>query len=125
LFEFYKRELTFDPELIKNAFADAAVSVHFLFLTPAPDVVQGVRLEEQSDDVYAAFREIARASGGFVESSANPAMLMKSAVEASESYYLIYYSPQKYVRDGTFREIKVRVKNSDLRLVHRLGYFAR
>ena len=125
LFEFYKRELTFDPELIKKAFADAAVSTHFLFLTPAPEFIAGVRLEEQSDDVYAAFREVARASGGFIESSANPALLMKSAVEASENYYLIYYSPQKYVRDGAFREIKVRVKEANLRLVHRLGYFAR
>jgi hypothetical protein len=125
LFEFYKRELTFNPDLIKKSFADAAVSVHFLFLTPAPEIVTGVRLEEHSDDVYAAFREIARASGGFVESSENPALLMKSAVESSESYYLIYYSPKNYIRDGMFKEIKVRVKNSDFRLVHRLGYFAR
>jgi len=125
LFEFYKRELTFDPELIKKSFADAAVSMHFLFLTTPPEFIAGVRLEEQSDDIYAAFREIARASGGFMESSANPVVLMKSAVEASENYYLIYYSPQKYTRDGAFREIKVRVKNADLRLVHRLGYFAR
>jgi hypothetical protein len=125
LFEFYRRELTFDPELIKKAFADAAVSIHFLFLTPPAEVIPGVRLEEQSDDIYSAFREVARASGGFIESSANPSRLMKNAVEASENYYLIYYSPQNYVRDGAFREIKVRVKDAALRLVHRLGYFAR
>jgi hypothetical protein len=125
LFEFYRRELTFDPELIKNAFADAAVSIHFLFVSPPPEFIAGVRLDERSDDVYAAFREVARASGGFIESSANPAFLMKSAIEASENYYLIYYSPQRYVRDGEFKAIKVRVKDGDFRLVHRLGYYAR
>lgn len=125
LFEFYKRELTFDPEIIKRAFADSAVSVHFLFLTPPPADIPGVRLEEQSDDIYSVFREIARASGGFVESSASPLELMRSAVEAADNYYLIYYSPEKYVRDGKFKDIKVRVRDPELRLVHRLGYFAR
>jgi hypothetical protein len=32
---------------------------------------------------------------------------------------------QKFVKDGNFKEIKVRVKNHDSRVVHRLGYFAR
>jgi len=49
---------------------------------------------------------------------------MKSAVEASENYYLLYYSPRPYVKDGKFREISVRVKNKDYRVVHRLGYYA-
>jgi hypothetical protein len=125
LFEFYRREFTFDAELIKRAFADSLISSHFLFITPPPELIAGVRLEEQSDDVYATFKAIARASGGFIENSANPAYLMKNAVEASENYYLIYYSPQKFVKDGSFKEIKVKVKNHDYRVVYRLGYFAR
>jgi len=31
----------------------------------------------------------------------------------------------KYQSDGQFREIKVRVKDKNYRVVHRLGYFAR
>ncbi len=125
LFEFYKRELTFDPEIMRKAFADSAVSIHFLFLTLPPEDVPGIRLDEESDDVYSVFREISRASGGFIESSANPLRLMRSAIEAADNYYLIYYSPQKYVRDGSFKEIRVRVRDPGLRLVHRLGYYAR
>jgi hypothetical protein len=125
IFDFYRRELTFDPKLIQRAFADAAVSSHFLFISSPPETVPGIQLEEQSDDVYSAFREISHASGGFLESSANPAELMRKAVEVSESYYLLYYSPQKYVRDGKFKEIKVRLKAPGLRAVYRLGYFAR
>ncbi|MEW5902403.1 MAG: hypothetical protein AB1715_13140, partial [Acidobacteriota bacterium] len=125
LFDFYRRELTFDPEAIKRAFADSSVSCHFLYLSPPPEVITGIRLQEQSEDIYSAFREIARASGGFTESSANPTYLMKNAVEASENYYLLYYSPQSYVKDGKFKEIQVRVKKPDCRVVYRLGYFAR
>jgi hypothetical protein len=125
LFDFYQRELNFDPETIKQAFADSAISCHFLFITPPPEIIAGVRLQEQSEDIYAVFKEIALASGGFMESSANPTYLMKNAVEASENYYLLYYSPGKYVHDGKFKEIKVKLKNPDYRLVYRLGYFAR
>jgi hypothetical protein len=125
LFEFYRREFTFSPELIRRAFADSLISSHFLFITPPAEVMEGVRLQEQSNDVYAAFKEIARASGGFIEDSANPAFLMKNAVAAAENYYLLYYSPRTFLRDGKFKEIRVRVKNSDYRAVYRQGYFAR
>jgi len=50
---------------------------------------------------------------------------MRSAVEASENYYLLYYTPQSTARDGKFREIRVRVKDRNVRVVHRVGYFAR
>jgi hypothetical protein len=125
LFDFYRRELNFDPEVVKQAFADSSVACHFLYLAPPPEVVVGIRMQEQSEDIYSAFKEIARASGGFTDSSANPTYLLKNAVAASENYYLLYYSPQNYVRDGKFKEIKVRVKEPDCRVVHRLGYFAR
>jgi hypothetical protein len=50
--------------------------------------------------------------------------LMKAAVEASESYYLLYYIPRPYAKDGKFKGITVRVKRPDVRFVHRAGYFA-
>jgi VWFA-related protein len=124
LFEFYKRETPFDVNLIKKASADSSVAIHFLLISDPPKSTEGVRFEEQSEDIYSAFSQMAEATGGFTESSANPVYLMKSAVEASENYYLLYYSPRPYVKDGKFREISVRIKNKDYRVVHRLGYYA-
>ena len=54
----------------------------------------------------------------------NPDFLMRKAVEASENYYLLYYSPSEYKSDGKFREIKVRVKRQGHQVSHRAGYFA-
>jgi VWFA-related protein len=124
LFEFYKRETPFDVNLIKKASADSSVAIHFLLISDPPKSTEGVRFEEQSEDIYSAFSQMAEATGGFTESSANPVYLMKSAVEASENYYLLYYTPRPYIKDGKFREIAVKVKNSDYRVVHRVGYYA-
>ena len=125
LFDFYHRQITFDVDEIKKAFADSSISSHFLFISsPKKDII-GVKQEESSDDIFNAFYQIASSAGGFIDSSANPAGLMRSAVEASENYYLLYYTPQSTARDGKFREIKVRVKDKKVRVVHRVGYFAR
>ncbi len=125
LFEFYRKEYAFNPDQIMKAFSDSSLSCHFLFLTPPSKSIPGIRFEEQSDDIFSTFRQIARAGGGFIDGSSNPVQLMHSAVEASENYYLLYYSPQKYVKDGNFKDISVRVKNPGYKVVHRLGYFAR
>jgi len=90
-------------------------------------------MQEQSEDIYSAFREIALSTGGFMESSANPIYLFNRAVEASKNYYLlyyspsnylVYYSPSNYLEDGKFNKITVRVKGKKYRVVHRSGYFA-
>ena len=119
-----RRDISFDVERVKQVYADSSISIHFLFLTPAIEHVQGVYFQERSEDIYGAFREMADATGGFVDSSANPASSFKRAVDASENYYLLYYSPHKYTKDGRFKEIKVRVKERDYKVVHRMGYFS-
>ena len=65
---------------------------------------------------------MALATGGFVETSANAAFLMKNAVESSENYYLLYYTPRPYKKDEKFHKIVVKVKDKDCRVTHRLGY---
>ncbi len=119
-----RRDITFDVDLVKQAYADSSISIHFLFLTPAIKYAHGVHFQERSEDVYGAFREIATATGGFFESSANPTSCFKRAIDASENYYLLYYSPRKYEKDGRFRKIKVRVKEKDYKVIHRMGYIA-
>jgi len=124
LFEIFKRNVSFDVDLVKQAYADASISIHFLFITTPAEHIHGVYFQEQSEDIYSAFKEMARATGGFFESSANTEALFKQAVEASENYYLLYYPPQNYKGDRKFKEIKVRVKNEKYKVIHRLGYFA-
>jgi len=124
VFEFYRREVPFDVNLVKKSYADSSVGIHFLLISEPPPRIEGVQLQEQSEDIFSAFSEMALATGGYAESSGNPVYLMKRAVEASENFYLLYYTPHPYLKDGKFREIVVKVKDRDYRIVHRLGYFA-
>ncbi|MFO7979598.1 MAG: hypothetical protein R6V00_02050 [Candidatus Aminicenantes bacterium] len=122
--DFYRREITFDVEKVKQIYADRSISIHFLFMSSHKDIVPGVIFQERSEDVFSAFREMADATGGYIESSMRADLLMKNAVEASRQYYLIYYSPESYVRDGKFKEIEVEIPEKNYRIVHRKGYIS-
>jgi hypothetical protein len=124
MIDFYRREIPIDTELIKQTYADCSISIHFLYITMPPEHHYGVQMEDHSEDIFAAFREMAVATGGYIDSSARADFLFKSAVEASENYYLLYYSPSRYMNDGQFKEIQVKVKNKKYRIFHRAGYFA-
>ena len=106
------------------AYSDASTSIHFLFISEKPVEMEGVRMEEHSEDIYSAFREMAMATGGLVISSRNPAYAFQQALDASENYYLLYYRPKDYAADGKFREIQVRVKGKKYKVTHRSGYFS-
>ena len=122
--DFFTRDIAFDVDLIKKAYADASVAIHFLFFSKPAELTYGIRMEEESNDIYGAFKQMAQATGGFVDSSANPEYLFKQAVNAAESYYLLYYSPKNYVVDGKFKSIEIKVKGDKYRITHRVGYYA-
>jgi len=132
-FQFFTREVRFDIDAIKRAYSDSSITIHFLYVTktPATDIAitspnrTNLEMAEQSEDVYSAFREIAGATGGISDSSANAAASFERALGASENYYLIYYKPKDYKADGGFRELKVKVKGGDYRITHRAGYIAK
>lgn len=125
LFQSFKREVSFDVDKVKKAYADASTSIQFMFFTKPAEHIPGLRFEEHSEDIYSAFREMSAATGGITESSSNPSSLFKRAVESSENYYLLYYTPKDAERDWKFRKIEVKVKNRSYRILHRSGYFAR
>ena len=127
--DYSTRYLTFNVDKVKQVFSDSSISIHFLFITKAPSLgfmadVSDMRWREASEDVFSAFIEMARATGGTTDSSANPDYLFKKAVEASENYYLVYYSPRNYTSDGEFKEIKVKIKEKKYKVTYRQGYFA-
>jgi VWFA-related protein len=126
------RPLDFNAKEIEKLFADASMTVNFIFLTNSStgtmditDVRPGDRhLMDLSPSLYGAFRDMSRASGGTTEVSANAMASLKKTVAASENYYLLYYSPAEYKADGKFKEIEVRVKGKSYRVSHRAGYVA-
>lgn len=67
---------------------------------------------------------MARATGGYFDTSANFESLMKSAAAALENYYLLYYTSVGYKADGAFHDLKVKVKGGGYRITHRSGYIA-
>lgn len=134
LFLSSKRDINFDVNKIKEAFSDSSISSHFLYLTqtrsytsdieirkPARGLIQ---MQEKSGDIFSAFKQVADATGGITESSANPNYMFKKAVETSENYYLLYYAPKNYRKDGKFRSVKVKIKGGNYRVLHRAGYIA-
>jgi len=124
LFDFYKRDPLIDIEQVKKVYADASISIHFLFFTPVVQKMLGIVFRERSEDIYSTFSQMANSTGGFIDSSANPDKLFKNAIDSSRNYYLLYYSPKNYGRDGKFKNINVRLINKNYRILHRVGYFA-
>lgn len=124
--------LTFDPETLQRIYSDSSIAIHFLYVTDIkPDYLDGSAMLrgaydmfDMSMDVFSAFKEMANATGGMSDSSANIASLVESASNASENYYLLYYTPKDYRSDGEFKKIEVRIKRRGCRVIHRAGYLA-
>ena len=124
--------VSFNVEKIKRSFADSSIFINFIFLTKteqhsmdmfrmdASDLV----LQNISTETFGAFHEMAEATGGITDSSANMAASFQRAVISSENYYLLYYTPKNYKADGKFKNIKVRVKGKNYKITHRAGYIA-
>ncbi len=117
---------------VKQAFSDSSISNHFIYITKTSDYLTDItgpgtfnmEMLDQSHEIFSAFREMAIATGGTTDSSANAAASFEKVVEASENYYLLYYSPKNYKADGKFRKIKVKIKGQNYRVTHRAGYLA-
>jgi VWFA-related protein len=127
-----ERDVTFDVDRVKQAFSDSMISAHFIYITNTEQYQQSVFNQEPSNTItkdwsmntFGAFHEVAKATGGLIDSSANPAVSFQKASDASENYYLLYYSPKDFIADGKFRNIKVRIKGKNYKVTHRAGYFA-
>jgi len=124
LFSTYREGVSINTNKIKKAFSDSSILIHFLYITKPVEQEEGILFKEQSEDIFKAFSEIARSTGGLTESSANAEASFQRAVTASESYYLLYYKPSDYKRDGKFKNIKVKVKTGSYKITHRSGYIA-
>lgn len=126
------REITFDVDRVKQAFSDSLISAHFIYITNTEQYQQSVFNQGPSNTIakdwsmntFGALYEVAQATGGLTDTSANPAFSFKKASDATENYYLLYYTPKDYKIDGKFRKIKIKVKGKNYKVTHRAGYFA-
>jgi hypothetical protein len=128
------RPVRFDVDKVKRFFSDASITIHCLYITRMPSYASQPMMQtgsvpessfrDLSSDIFSSFREMAAATGGLSESAINPNFALRQAVEASGSYYLLYYRPVEYRADGRFQKIDVRVKGEGLKVSHRLGYIA-
>ncbi|MBN1272942.1 MAG: hypothetical protein JXB26_11800 [Candidatus Aminicenantes bacterium] len=126
-------DISIDVDLLKRAYSDSLTSIHFLYITKdlinPMDIefgsLQGMRFVDKSGDIFQAFNEIARTTGGISETSANISYSFKKAAYASENYYLLYYTPKNDQCDNRFRSIKVVVKDKKYEVIHRAGYVAK
>lgn len=125
LFQFYKREKTFNADRVKKAFADADIDFHFIFMEKKNQRVFGATMREQSEDTYPGFVEMAKATGGTAESSTNPAKAFQHAADASSDYYLLSYVPEAAGAGPGFRPVEVRVKRGGCLVTNPLGYYAK
>ena len=126
--------ISFDVKKIKQIYSDSSIFINFIFLTKAQihqmDVTRKSRtrtnkeLIDISSAVFGTFHEMAKATGGITDSSANIAASFQRAAISSENYYLLYYRPKNYQADGKFKNIKVKVKGKNYRVTHRAGYIA-
>jgi VWFA-related protein len=124
LFQMYHRQSSIRLDRLKMAFADSSILFNFIFMNKDPENISGIRMNEQSEDIFNIFTEVATSTGGIVDNSQNPAAGFKNAVNTSESYYLLTYTPTNYQADDQFKEIKVMLKDKDYKVFHRDGYFA-
>lgn len=125
LYMFYSRDARMNMERLKQAFSDSGMIFNFIFMNKDPQYISGIRMNEQSEDIFEALTEAAHATGGTVDTSQNPDVAFKNAMNATETYYILYYSPVNYTADGTFKTIEVKLKNKDFNLKYRSGYYAK
>ena len=139
--------MALDKAKIKRIFSDSSISAHMIYITKISDLAITGRerggavltntdefdtsqttipreIMEISGDIFNAFKDIAEATGGIADRSTNAAASFKKSVEASENYYLLYYSPKNYTANGKFKEITIKVKGQNYKISHRAGYIA-
>jgi VWFA-related protein len=125
LYMFYNRDLKMDLDRLTQAFSDSGMLFHFIFMSKDKKYISGIHMNEQSEDVFKALSNAAKATGGFMDSSHNPEIAFRNVINATEYYYILYYSPIDYRADGAFKNIEVRVKEKNYKLNYRTGYYAK
>jgi len=123
LFQVYYRDVKINVNRMRQIFADSSLMVNLMFFNKTPEDIPGVVMREQSEDLYQIFSELSKSTGGTVTTAQNPALALINTLDTIDKYYLLYYSPSYDTADNQFKNITIKVKNADYRILHREGYF--
>lgn len=110
----------------KKAFSDPSIFFNLIYLKNRKDQTTS-SLSEKMDlagGMFETFNDLSAITGGLSQTTGNAAASFQKATDASENYYLVYYTPKDYKSDGKFKKIRVRVKDQNYRIIHRAGYIA-
>jgi VWFA-related protein len=128
------RDVQFNIDRLSRVFSQNQLDFNFIFITSDEALQTSLEVHPSSwgdyekiditGEFFSVFRKIAQMTGGLTISSQNPLASTKKAVEVADRFYLLYYQPKNATMDGTFREIKVRVKDRNYTIFHRQGYLA-
>lgn len=122
LFLAYSRNISQNTQNLRESFADSSAHFNLIFMNKAPVQIARIVMREQSEDIFKAFSAVAQATGGIVNTTQNPSVGIQTALETSNKYYLLYFTPLSETREGRFRSIKIRVKDRDYEVANRQGY---
>jgi len=122
LFQTPHQDFSLDQQKIVQAYCDSSADLNFLFMTRTPERLGGITMRDLSQDVFKIFAQAATATGGIAESTQDPTAAIQDALKASETYYLLSYTPASAAKDGEFRTISVKVKDKDYKVFNRRGY---
>lgn len=111
---------------IKKAFSDSKILFNLLYIKNNKVVTSGSLFNkiDLASGMFSTFKDLSKITGGLAQTTANVAASFEKAVDASENYYLVYYTPKNYKADGKFKRIKVKVKGQKYKIIHRTGYLA-
>lgn len=111
---------------IKKAFSDSKILFNLLYIKNNKVVTSGSLFNkiDLAGGMFSTFKDLSKITGGLAQTTANVAASFEKAVDASENYYLVYYTPKNYKADGKFKRIKVKVKGQKYKIIHRTGYLA-
>lgn len=84
----------------------------------------GADIDHEGDNALKQLTEVTGGTAFFPYSTDRLASAFQEVDQELRSQYNLTYVPTNKDRDGTFREIKVKVNRDGVRLRHRKGYFA-
>ena len=117
-----------------NTLLEGRMTLYVLFppgsvLAPAS---HGPRSDQANEQVVADpyngsinFRKLAAETGGSVYPGIlNLNVSMTKALDLGNAYYVLAYRPEDTITDGRFRQIRVTLRNPNLRIITKSGYYA-
>jgi hypothetical protein len=113
-----------DAQSMQRAFIRADEQLSVIDIPATVEEAGQATMQPVGEKYFSVFAQLARATGGTVESGGDAASAFQKIADRLGAYYLLYYQPANTARDGAFRTVRVVLKNRACDLDYRRGYYA-